>query len=280
MGSANAVHNAAASSEETRYPGAATAVLDGSPVRSARTKLVAVLALSVGIGALLLSWVPWLGLLVAVGAVVLGVIALIRKQPLGLALTGLILGAVALLVALVATVGFTAFVGSTSAESGSRAVPAVTTTPEEPEPEQTEEIASPDPEPEPQLATPDLVTFGTVDERTFALIAKEPDAHAGTNLIVFGDVAQLDSATGPCNMLLSAAEAQKESSFDYEQNTLATSGDSESVCPVFDPLVEGDHVKMWVTVLGSYSYETQIGGNTTVPAFQVWQAELLPAQEY
>ncbi len=260
------------------YPGAATAGVEGPRVAGPpRARALSIVALGLGIGALLLSWVPWLGVLLAVAAVAVGIVALVRKQPLGLSLTGLILGGLALLVALVVTISFTAFIGSSSQSDG-RPVPQVTTTPENPEPQPTAEVA--EPEVEPELVVPDLATFGTVDERTFALIAKEPDAHIGTNLIVFGDVAQLDSATGPCNMLLSAAEAQQENSFDYEQNTFATSGDGDAVCPVFDPLVEGDHVKMWVTVLGSFSYDTQIGGNTTVPAFQVWQAELLPAQEY
>ena len=276
----NGVHAGEIRTGAAAYSGATTAVLNGPDAVRARTKILAILALCVGVGAILLSWVPWLGLLIAVAAIVLGVVALVRKQPRGLALTGLILGAVALVVALLITVSFTAFIATTSGQSGSRAVPAVTTTPEEAEPQETEDVAEPEPEPEPELVTPDLATFGAVDERTFALIAKEPDAYAGTNMIVFGDVTQLDSATGPCSMLLSAAEAQKENSFDYAQNTFATSGDGESVCPVFDPLVEGDHVKMWVTVIGSFSYDTQIGGNTTVPAFQVWQAELLPPQEY
>jgi len=34
-------------------------------------------------------------------------------------------------------------------------------------------------------------------------------------------------------------------------------------------VVEGDLVTMYVEVIGAYSYDTQIGSNTTVPQFQV-----------
>ena len=33
--------------------------------------------------------------------------------------------------------------------------------------------------------------------------------------------------------------------------------------------VEGDIVQMNVVVMGSYSYDTQAGGNTTVPSFSI-----------
>lgn len=259
----------------------------GQPIIVRPPRGLALSALIVGIIAVLAALVPVLGTILAIAAIVLGIIALVRQQPRGLSITGLALGAVALLVSVIMLVVFAA-IGAASTATGERSVPAITSSPEATE-EQSEPSPEPEPEPEAEIepepvdplpTTPDLATFGTVDERSFALIAKEPDSHIGTNLIVYGSVSQLDSATGPCMMLLSAAEAEKENSFDYGQNTLATSGDGEVSCPVFDPLVEGDHVKMWVTVLGSFSYDTQIGGNTTVPAFEVWQAELLAPQEY
>jgi len=229
---------------------------------------------------LLLFWVPWLGLLLAVGAIVCGILSLVRKQSIGFTVTGLLLGMVALVLGFVMTVGFSIY-GSDPSAAEERPAPAATTpAPEDPEDEESEEATAPEPTPQQELATPDLATFEPADDRTFALLAKDPDSHMGTNLVVYGEVSQLDSATGPCAMLLSVAASQQEYSYDYEQNSLAMSGDGELACPVFEPLVEGDHVKAWVTVLGSVSYDTQIGGNTTVPAFQVWQAELLPAQEY
>lgn len=240
---------------------------------------LALTAFILGIAAFLLPWVPVLGVMLGLAAVVVGIVALVKRQTRWMALVGTILGSLGLITALIITLAFSSFMAgfdSTQAKAPDSSTSA-SETPDAAAPAITEE---PTAVPPPAPAAPDLSTFAPTDERTFALIAKDPDAYIGTNLIVFGSITQLDSATGRCNMLVSAGAAQTEFSYDYGQNTLATSGDGESDCPIFDPLVEGDHVKMWVTILGSYSYDTQIGGNTTVPLFEVLQAELLPAQEY
>ena len=52
-------------------------------------------------------------------------------------------------------------------------------------------------------------------------------------------------------------------------------GDGETDCPVLDPFVADDEVKLWITVTGSISYDTQIGGNTTVPAYFIGKADLV-----
>lgn len=255
------------------------------PVPSRKANGLALTALIVGIVAFLIGWTPFFGFLVGVAAVVAGISALYRGQSKPLAITGTVLGAIGLITSLLISIGL---VISMADGGSSRPVeePPAAVVPDAPteaaeEPATETEPEAPEPAPEPEApATPDLTSFAPTDDRTFALIAKDPDAHVGSNLIIFGDITQLDSATGRCNALVSTAATQKENSFDYEQNSLASSGDFEVTCPVFDPLVEDDHVKMWVTVLGSFSYETQIGGNTTVPHFEVWQAELLPAMEY
>ncbi len=81
-------------------------------------------------------------------------------------------------------------------------------------------------------------------------------------------------------MLLSAAEAQKDYSFDYGQIPTPRPATVKACAPCSTPLSREITSRCGFTVLGSFSYDTQIGGNTTVPAFQVWQAELLPAEEY
>jgi hypothetical protein len=42
-----------------------------------------------------------------------------------------------------------------------------------------------------------------------------------------------------------------------------------------DDLVEGDVFKSSVTVLGHLSYDTQVGGNTTVPELQVGKIKVI-----
>ena len=46
-------------------------------------------------------------------------------------------------------------------------------------------------------------------------------------------------------------------------------GMAGSDCPSLEGFVADDEVRITATSLGSISYGTQIGGNTTVPAFKV-----------
>lgn len=248
----------------------------GAPARAGAPKALALSALIVGIVAFLTGLLPVLGAILGVAAVILGIIALVRKQSKGLSITGIVLGAIALIVSVAMTIGFAAFTSNLPGSSATRApIATESADPVEPEPstEPTEEAPV-------EPAAPDLATFTETDDRNWALIAKDPDAHAGTNLILYGSIMQFDSATGRCAMLIDTAATQKDVSFDYSQSVMAVSGDWETTCPAFDPLVEDDHVKIWATVVKSFSYDTQIGGNTTVPMVEVWQAELLPATEY
>lgn len=71
--------------------------------RSGGPALLALFALILGILAFLTGLVPGLGLILAIAAVGLAVFALVRKQPKGLAVTGLALGSIALLTGIVST---------------------------------------------------------------------------------------------------------------------------------------------------------------------------------
>lgn len=104
----------------------------------ARAQKIALAALVVGIGAFLTGLVPGLGLGLAVVALILGVIALAKKQPKALAVTGVALGSIALVAGLISTStgdrAATSDVASTSEESPEEAVAEP-----EPEPVETEE---------------------------------------------------------------------------------------------------------------------------------------------
>lgn len=150
-------------------------------------------------------------------------------------------------------------------------------TPSAPSPIPQTPAAAPTPAADPG---PDLATFAALNERDFALLARDPDAHLGDQLIVTGVVSQFDAATGRCGFLAQIGHDRMANSYDYGQNSAFTAGDGFSDCAVLDDVVEDDHVRLWVTALGSYSYDTQIGGNTTVPFFEVHKVEQLPRQEY
>ncbi|MGO1684837.1 MAG: hypothetical protein ACTHYR_07655 [Brachybacterium sp.] len=147
----------------------------------------------------------------------------------------------------------------------------------EEEPVTTQE-ATPEPTEEPSPSpteAPDLSIYEELDERTLARIVKAPDDHLGRQVIVYGAITQLDAATGKCFVRISIADAPQDAWYDYEHNSVGFAGDGESDCPVLDPFVADDEVKLWITIGGSISYDTQIGGSTTVPAYLIDEAELL-----
>lgn len=142
----------------------------------------------------------------------------------------------------------------------------LTTAPTAPEP-------SEEPSPAPTTA-PDLSTYEELDERTLAQLVKAPDDHIGRQVIVYGAITQLDAATGKCFVRISIADSPQDAWYDYEHNSVGFAGDGESDCPVLDPFVADDEVKLWITIGGSISYDTQIGGSTTVPAYLIDDAQL------
>lgn len=264
-------------------------------VADKRARGLALAALIVGIVAFLAGLLPVVGLLIGLTAVALGVVAIVKKQPKGLAITGIVLGAIALITSIAMTAGVANLASNPrprpAAVESSEPSAAPSETPSSAPTEATSEKPS-EPPAEPSApaeepsappassGAPDQGSFVTMDERGWALIAKDPDANAGTNVVLFGTITQFDSATGNCAMLVKTSAVQKEMSYEYDQSVMAVSGDWEAECPTFDPLVEGDHVQLWATVTQSFSYDTQIGGNTTVPMVEVWYAQLLPATEY
>ncbi|MFC4603153.1 DUF2510 domain-containing protein [Rhodococcus kronopolitis] len=116
-----------------------------------------------------------------------------------------------------------------------------------------------------EAAKKDPATYEQLTERDFALIAKNPDAAIGRKVVVYGRVTQFDSATGTTQFLARTAPLVPDSVYDYDQNTLVV-GDTAAL---IRDVVKGDLVTMHAEVLGSYTYDTQAGGSTTVPKLSV-----------
>ncbi|MBG0738959.1 hypothetical protein IV500_05915 [Paeniglutamicibacter antarcticus] len=108
-----------------------------------------------------------------------------------------------------------------------------------------------------------------MDEREMALMVKNPESYKGKSMVVFARITQFDAATGTCTFRADIANAVMEDSWDYKHNSFLTGGDGGEKCPDLAGFVEDDIVRMTVTSKGAYSYDTQIGGHTTVPSFQV-----------
>ncbi|MEV5041937.1 DUF2510 domain-containing protein [Microbacterium sp. LMI1x-1-1.1] len=73
------------------YPGYSTA-----PYAPPKQQGLAIAALSIGIAAMIFAWIPFFGLLVAMTGSVFGIMALVRRQPKGLSVTGTVLSGLAL----------------------------------------------------------------------------------------------------------------------------------------------------------------------------------------
>jgi hypothetical protein len=125
----------------------------------------------------------------------------------------------------------------------------------EPTPEPTPE-STPDPTPKPE--------YKKLSARNWAKVVKNPDAYLGKTYQVWACITQFDSATGPDTFRAQASNKKQEYWYSDADNALF-SGDADRL----SDFVQDDVVQMNVTSLGSFSYDTQIGGNTTVPLFSI-----------
>ena len=102
----------------------------------------------------------------------------------------------------------------------------------------------------------------------WALIGKDPDAHAGETYIVYGEVTQFDANTGPAAFRADVGATRQypdDTGFvNYPTNTVLD-GDAGMLGPV----VEKDLFTAKVTVTGTLDYDTQLGGTETVPELQI-----------
>jgi hypothetical protein len=106
-----------------------------------------------------------------------------------------------------------------------------------------------------------------VSAREWAKIAKEPDVHVGEAIIVYGEVTQFDSVTGPNTFRANVDGVKHPVSYgfaDYPTNTILTNESAD-----LGDIVQDDLFKAEVVVAGSLSYETTLGGSTTVPKLTV-----------
>ena len=206
---------------------------------------LAVISFIMSIIAFFFGWVPFIGLFLGLVGLVLAVLAVRKPVLRGLAIAGIVLSMLAALTSLVTTGLFVIALASDS--SGSPTASAESYAPED---------------------------FVEIDERTLAGIAKDPDAHTGETLIVYGYVTQFDANTGPCEMRVSVSAQEQSSWIEYEHNSLAFSGDGDSKCPELSDVVADDEVKLSVVVRGGKTYSS-LGGGTRVPHLEVVTAEVV-----
>jgi hypothetical protein len=120
--------------------------------------------------------------------------------------------------------------------------------------------AAPATPPPPAPAEP----YRKLSARDWQVIAKNPDAHIGERVIVHGRVTQFDAATGTTAFRASVDGVRQKQAYDYDTNTML-GGDAADL----EDIVVDDEFTAEVTVRGSLTYQTQIGGTTTVPVLLV-----------
>ncbi|MFI5697041.1 hypothetical protein ACIA58_34615 [Kribbella sp. NPDC051586] len=126
-----------------------------------------------------------------------------------------------------------------------------------------------DSSPKPTAApkTSSKTTFKKLTARQWAKIAKSPDDHIGESYVVYGRVTQFDAATGEDAFRADVDGVKHKVSYgfvDYPTNTVLTNLSAD-----VSDVVEDDLFQANVQILGSLSYDTQIGGETTVPNLSV-----------
>jgi hypothetical protein len=119
-----------------------------------------------------------------------------------------------------------------------------------------------------EAARMDKSTYPAISSRDYQIVVRDPAAHIGRKMVVYGRVTQYDAATGLEHML-ARTDANEVDVYDYDINTML-----EGTRDTFAPVVEDDLITIYADVIGSYSYDTQAGGNTTVPKLRANMVEV------
>lgn len=239
-------------------------------VGSNRPGTIGLILAGIGFLIALIAPVAILAWLFTLPAFVLSLVALLRKNRKKLlALIGLILSSVAFILSIVT---FGVYSARNTANISGEPIPASVSPSKAPSAEPTPtptSTPSATPAPKPPKPADEFAAYKRLNARQFKLLVKDPDATVGKRYIIYGQVSQFDAATGTCNFLADTSYKRQSDTYLYSENAIFTSGDGEENCPLLKNTVEDDEVSMWVVSAGSYSYDTQIGGNTTVPSFEI-----------
>ncbi len=124
----------------------------------------------------------------------------------------------------------------------------------------TAQIATPSPRPAPITAG----SYATLTSREWAKVVKAPDNFIGKGYKVWACITQFDAATGLDSFRAQASYRKENYWYTNGVNSFFSGNEKQ-----LDDYVEDDLVSMSVVSFGSYSYDTQNGGNTTAPIFEV-----------
>lgn len=107
-------------------------------------------------------------------------------------------------------------------------------------------------------------SYKKLGKRAWQKLVRSPDDHVGERVQVWACISQFDAATGSDTFRGQALNARTRYWWSDGDNALFM-GDEDDL----DRFVEDDVVWMNAVLMGSYTYDTQIGGSTTAPVFIV-----------
>lgn len=119
-------------------------------------------------------------------------------------------------------------------------------------------------------AQTDPSTYEVITERDWLVIGKDPDAHTGRKVVLYGAVTQFDSGTGTDAFRAETGAEPQDASYLYDTNTVV----QEGTPGLFKPVVKDDLVTLYVEIAGAFSYDTTIGGSTTAPRVTAYIVEV------
>lgn len=108
-------------------------------------------------------------------------------------------------------------------------------------------------------------SFKTITDREYALIAKDPTAHVGECVKVFGKVTQADATTGTERIRANTEATKKEQTYDYTINSLLSAEGT-----VLSDFVTNDQFSADVCVTGQFKYKNALGAESSAIELQVF----------
>lgn len=124
---------------------------------------------------------------------------------------------------------------------------------------------------EEEAAQTDPANYDTPSERDWQLVERDPHAYEGEKYALHGAVTQADASTGEMTIRVNTGPTQQSRQYDYDVNTMVLAGTPD----VFAEVVQGDHVKMLVEVVGAMTYDTTIGGSATAVMTMGYDVEVI-----
>jgi len=103
-------------------------------------------------------------------------------------------------------------------------------------------------------------SYAAISTRDWQLVERDPAAYTGNKYVIYGRVTQFDSNTGDSHFRADTDGQKQYHWYNFDINTMVTGS-----ADVLTKAVKGDLVKLYVVVVGPYSYTTTMGGEMTVP---------------